>query len=332
MVGYILLISLAVILNLYLKKILDRRFFALSLTFAKAKEERDALLGENERLKNDNSLLEERAAETTALYDITKDICKPLDEDKVYAVLKSEMDKYIKTEDCKFLKSVEDLSAYANYTALPLSINKQPVGYLLASGVRGSDMDKFYILAHQFMLGIKRALLYKKVQELSIMDGLTSVFTRRYLMERFSEEIERSKKFSYKFSFLMADVDHFKGYNDRYGHLVGDAILKEVSRVIRENIRQIDLVGRYGGEEFSAILTETDREGARFAAERIRAAIEQKRILVYDEDLHITISIGISVFPEDSLDLQGLIEKADKALYQAKETGRNRVCIYRAGE
>ncbi|MBU1726122.1 MAG: GGDEF domain-containing protein, partial [Candidatus Omnitrophica bacterium] len=120
--------------------------------------------------------------------------------------------------------------------------------------------------------------------------------------------------------------DHFKEFNDNYGHLVGDAILRDVARVIKENIRQIDFMGRYGGEELSLALAETDRRQAHFAAERIRKAIEARRFRVYDEDLSVTISIGISTFKNDVKDTSALIEKADKALYQAKETGRNKVC------
>ena len=126
----------------------------------------------------------------------------------------------------------------------------------------------------------------------------------------------------------MADIDTFKDFNDRYGHLVGDAILKEVARTVKENIRQVDAVGRFGGEEFIVILTETDKNGARFAAERIRQAVEDKRIKVYDEDLKVTISIGVSTFPEDAKDLDAVIDKADKALYRAKQGGRNRVTVF----
>ena len=126
----------------------------------------------------------------------------------------------------------------------------------------------------------------------------------------------------------MLDIDHFKEYNDKYGHLVGDAILKEVAGTIKESIRQVDSVGRYGGEEFLIILTETDKNGARFAAERIRQAVESKRIKVYDEDLKATVSIGIATFPEDAEETQALIEKADKSLYRAKQTGRNRICVH----
>jgi diguanylate cyclase (GGDEF)-like protein len=128
----------------------------------------------------------------------------------------------------------------------------------------------------------------------------------------------------------MIDIDHFKDYNDRYGHLVGDAILKEVSKSIKENIRQIDLSGRYGGEEFSIVLAETDKEQAQFVAGRIRQAIEYKCIRVYDEDLKITVSVGISAYPGDGKNAEELIDRADSALYQAKQEGRNRVCVYGA--
>ena len=126
----------------------------------------------------------------------------------------------------------------------------------------------------------------------------------------------------------MVDIDRFKEYNDRYGHLVGDVLLKEVAKTIKESLRQIDLVGRYGGEEFIIILTETDQEGSIFAAERIRKSVQDKSIRAYDEVLKVTISIGISSYPKHGRDGNGLVEKADHALYRAKETGRNRIYVY----
>ncbi|MBU2258515.1 MAG: GGDEF domain-containing protein, partial [Candidatus Omnitrophica bacterium] len=146
--------------------------------------------------------------------------------------------------------------------------------------------------------------------------------------ERFVEEINRSRKFDYSLAFLMIDIDYFKDLNDRYGHLVGDVILKEVSRIIKDNIRQIDILGRYGGEEFCLALPETEKEEARFAAERIREAIEDALIRAYDEDLRITLSVGIAVFPGDAQDTDALIDRADQALYKAKQSGRNKVCIH----
>ena len=190
------------------------------------------------------------------------------------------------------------------------------------------DNEKFYILSQQFLLGIKRAVLYQDVQELAITDSLTGVFNRRYYLERFKEELERSKKFNYKFCCLMVDIDYFKDYNDRYGHILGDAILRELAKTIQENTRQIDLIGRYGGEEFSIILSETDKDAATLAAGSIRQAVEYKPIRAYDEELKIRVSIGISTFPDDGQDIETLIDRADSALYQAKQAGRNKVCVY----
>jgi len=324
----IILILLTLSLYFWLRAILNKNFIKLRNNYDDFKSRHDALLQENTRLRQDNLKLEKSAEETIALYKITENICKSLEEDKVFGFFRDEINKYIEISDCEFLKGSINGTEYKDRTVVPLEIGKKPIGYLVATGVKEQDRDKFYILAHQFILGIKRAHLYRNVQCLAITDSLTGVFSRRYYIERLNEEIERSKKFNFNFSFLMVDIDHFKDHNDRYGHLVGDAILREVSRTIKENIRQIDLLGRYGGEEFSVILTETDREEAKFAAERIRQAIQAKHIRVYDEELKITISIGISVFPSDAQDAQMLVEKADGALYQAKQTGRNKVCTY----
>ena len=210
-----------------------------------------------------------------------------------------------------------------------VTAHRRLIGYLAVEEIKAEDKDKFFILAQQFIIGIRRALLYQKVQELTITDSLTQVYNRRYFLERFHEELERSQKNNLNLSFLMLDVDNFKKYNDRYGHLVGDAILRQVAKTIRDTVRQIDFIGRYGGEEISIVLTETGRQQAGFVAERIRRAIEDSRFLVYDENLSVQISIGVSIFPENSLKALQLIEKADQALYQAKETGKNKVCFYK---
>ncbi len=325
---YLVFILLTVLLYIHLRLILRRRLIKAGGDCASSKREFDALSLSHEKLKNENLVLGEAAQDTIELYDITKEICKTLDETKVFGTFRELISRYVKIEECKFVKEETDLLKYPQYHVFPLKLSQHSLGYLAAGGLREEDQEKFYILAQQFLLGIKRALLYRQVQELAIRDSLTGVFSRRYLMERFSEEIIRSSKFSYKFSVLMVDIDHFKDYNDRYGHFVGDAILKEVSRTIRENIRQIDLVGRYGGEEFVAILAETDKEGAVLAAERIRQGIEKKKIRVYDEDFRMTISLGVAIFPDDSRQAEALIDKADQALYQAKQSGRNRTCIY----
>lgn len=322
-----LIISTALVYFL-LNKFFSRALIILQGSYQESKNKYTLLEKEGIKLKSDNQELSKILDETVALYDITKQICKSLDEEKVFSNFYGQLTKYIKVANCQFVKQELPLGAGADTLSLALKIDKQILGYLVAKGIKEEDKDKFYILSQQFILGMERAILYHKVQELAITDSLTGVFSRRYYLERANEEIARSKKFKYNFSLLMADIDHFKSYNDRYGHLVGDAILKEVAKVIRENVRQIDLVGRYGGEEFSFIFTETDKEEAGFAAERIRQAIEEKTLRPYDEDLKVTISIGIAGFPRDGKDIKSLIDKADAALYQAKNSGRNRVVFY----
>lgn len=280
-------------------------------------------------LKTENSLLASNVSETIALYNITKDISRQLDQDKIFSIFKERIHNYIKFKDCRFLKDKEDLKKYKGYTSIPLVIDQDSRVYLLANGLDEKDNERFQILAQQLLIMLRRSLLYKKIQELAIMDGLTQVFGRRHFLERLNEEVKRSKKFKHNLSFLMVDIDRFKSFNDRYGHLVGDAILREVSHVLRETVRQIDFVGRYGGEELSIALPETDKEQAVLAAERIRQAVESRNIKVYDEELKVTISVGLSTFPDDANDSVPLIENADSALYRAKNAGRNRVCAYR---
>jgi diguanylate cyclase (GGDEF)-like protein len=321
------LLLLTVFFYLGLKKTLAANLVNTARnTNEQLKSEYERLSRINARLKEENFILHNTLEQTIALYDISKQICKTLEEDAVFNHFKEEIDKYMDIANCKFVKGDIDASQYQDQAILNLQIDKNLVGHLIADGVKPNELEKFHILAQQFLLGIKRAILYQQVQELSVTDTLTGAFSRRHYLERFGEELERSNKFKYHFSCLMIDIDHFKEYNDRYGHLVGDAILKEVSTRIKENIRQIDLMGRYGGEEFSIVLTETGKDDARYVAERIRRAIEEACIRVYDEDLKVTISIGISSFPADGQDTRSLIEKADQALYKAKETGRNRVC------
>jgi len=326
--GVLLLTGFSVLLFISLKKRLDRSIINTP-DFARIKDKYDNLLTENKKFKTANHNLENTLDSIIALYDITEQICKSLDADKVFNNFRKEINKYIRVNDLRFLKGGKaDLSLYKDCITIPLNIQEELIGYLVADGVRIEDKERFYILSQQFLLGIRRAVLYKSVQKLAITDSLTIVFNRRYYLERFREEMERSGKFNYKFSCLMIDIDYFKSFNDRYGHIVGDAILRELSRTIQETIRQIDLIGRYGGEEFSIILSETDKNAAQLAAERIRSAVQDRRIRVYDEELKITVSIGISTFPQDGKDIERLIDKADSALYQAKQAGRNKVCIY----
>ena len=311
-----------------IKKILAKRWSRAQKNLNRLKGEYKRLFQKSRQLKEQNHDWENKLEKIVALYDITKQICQSLDQDTVFDNFYSQLKRYIDFSDCKFFRQEAYPLAERDDIVLPLKIHRRPAGYLVARGIKPQEKDKFHILSQQFFLGAKRAFFYQQIQELAITDSLTGVSSRRYSLERLQEEIQRSSKLNYCFSYLMADIDYFKTCNDRYGHLVGDAILKEVANCLKENVRQIDIVGRYGGEEFCVIMSETDREAAVLAAERIRQAMEQKLVRIYDEYLKATISIGISVFPDDAKDLQALIERADQALYKAKETGRNKVCVY----
>jgi len=286
------------------------------------------LAQENEKMKLDNLTYQKSSDDTVALYDLTKEICKTLDEGRIFKIFKESLSKYIGVPECYFIKDSALLDKYKGYVLFPLmAAHNQLIGHLAVSEVKASDQEKFAILAQQFMVGMRRSILYQRVQELTITDSLTQVYNRRYFLERFEGELKRAQKNKLKLCFLMVDVDNFKQYNDRYGHLVGDAVLRQVAKTIHNTVRQIDFIGRYGGEEISIVLAETDRQQGKFAAERIRRVIEDFKFNVYDENLNVTISIGASLYPDDAMLAQNLIEAADGALYSAKNSGKNKVCF-----
>ncbi len=215
------------------------------------------------------------------------------------------------------------------FATYPMFMDGKIFAVLVLSGVTEQSFRSLSILIQRFISETRRIRLYQKIGTLAITDGLTGVYVRRHLMERLEGEFARSRKLGLKLSLLMIDVDHFKRFNDQHGHLVGDAVLKQVAETIAKNIREIDLVGRYGGEEFAVLLIETDESGAFFAAERIRRAVQEKNVRAYDEDLEATISIGCATLTGDLNEPGALVEAADEALYQAKKDGRNRVCFQR---
>ena len=165
----------------------------------------------------------------------------------------------------------------------------------------------------------------KELHELSIKDSLTSLYNRRHLMETLSAEMTRFRRYKRPFALLMIDIDHFKRYNDTYGHLAGDDVLRKMAPTFNNSLRSCDYSARYGGEEFAIMLPETGPDGALQTAERIRTKFENESFTWEDQTVKITVSIGISIFPENGDNLKALISSADAALYQAKEEGRNRV-------
>ncbi len=171
-------------------------------------------------------------------------------------------------------------------------------------------------------------VLFEEARALSLTDELTSLPNRRHFLSELGREIERSRRFGKPLCMLIIDTDNFKRYNDTYGHLAGDRLLKEFGKFIRTSVRTMDIVGRYGGDEFVVVMPETVKATAYHIAERLRCELAQHPLPdeVTQPRSRVTVSIGIAEFPSDSGDLQQLIKEADIALYKAKELGRNRVC------
>ena len=168
---------------------------------------------------------------------------------------------------------------------------------------------------------------YKKVLKTASHDSLTGLLNRRFFQMRFEEELNRAVRFNQTFVLSILDLDKFKRVNDTYGHLFGDYVIKTTAKIIKESVRNIDVVARYGGEEYILILVDTNKEKAKIVANRIVKSIDT---FLYQEDEHhtrMTISVGLAEFPKDSDMIKGLIEKADAAMYDAKKLGGNTFCI-----
>jgi diguanylate cyclase (GGDEF)-like protein/PAS domain S-box-containing protein len=163
----------------------------------------------------------------------------------------------------------------------------------------------------------------KRLVELATMDSLTRLANRSHFIEVSKRELQRAKRYGLKLSFLLMDVDHFKSFNDDYGHDVGDQALRHVGRVLREALREVDIAGRVGGEEFAVLLPETDEDGALRVAERVRRRFAAHPVRVGRRELPLTVSVGVASGVEDTFET--LMKRADKALYHAKNLGRNRV-------
>ena len=169
------------------------------------------------------------------------------------------------------------------------------------------------------------AQYHEEIYKMTIIDGLTQAHVKRYLLESLEKEIMRARRHARDLSFLMFDIDHFKKINDIHGHLAGDFVLKDVARIVQARIRRDEVFARYGGEEFGIVLPETNLEGARALAEGLREKIEQSRFVFQNEQIRVTISIGVAALTDQDRSSMDLIKHADTKLYDAKRAGRNRV-------
>ncbi|MGB9497422.1 MAG: diguanylate cyclase [Dissulfuribacterales bacterium] len=170
----------------------------------------------------------------------------------------------------------------------------------------------------------------RQLRELANRDGLTGLYNHRYFHEQLSKDFLRARRYHESLSCILLDIDYFKKFNDTYGHQTGDIVLSTLGQVIRDSIRDSDFAARYGGEEFALVLYHADRPTAVNVAERLRQMVEHCEVRDKDHVLHVTISLGVATFPHEQIsNPRQIVECADKALYKAKENGRNRVEYFR---
>ena len=180
------------------------------------------------------------------------------------------------------------------------------------------------LIANQTAITVDKIRLHDETRQLAFTDELTGLYNRRHFIKLANTEVDRAFRYKHSLAFMIFDLDRFKQVNDTYGHPAGDQVLKTVASLARLELRDIDLLARYGGEEFVILLPETGRRGARAIAERLRKRIAQTQITAAQEKISITISLGVSTLSSRCNNLANLIEASDKALYNAKETGRNK--------
>ncbi len=230
-----------------------------------------------------------------------------------------------------------------SFVSMPLKIGDEIIGVLnLADKISGevfSEEDMMFLryFASYASVAIKGAEYYRRSEEmrtLSITDSLTGLFNRRYFDERIFEELQRGMRYSSEFSLAIFDIDDFKLFNDSEGHIAGDEVLKTIANVSRESLREVDIIARFGGEEFSIIMPQTDKNEAFLVAERVRKSIRSMMHRTWEifPRERITVSIGIATFPGDGEDAKTLIKNADRALYKAKVSGKDKAVIWKSSD
>jgi diguanylate cyclase (GGDEF)-like protein len=242
------------------------------------------------------------------------------------------------SRDPRFQGRFDELTHFQTKSILcaPLVSRGRTIGVVeimnRATGSRFSkkDVNLLLTLVEPAAIALENAMLFQRTQQLAVTDDLTKLYNSRYLNQFLAESIERARKDGGTLAVIFLDLDGFKSVNDSHGHLCGSRTLFEVGEIIRGVVREEDVVSRYGGDEFVVVLPETDDEGARATAERIRTAIREHVFLAdWGQHARLSASLGVSLFPGDGTSPQELMQKADQAMYSVKETGKDAVCLAR---
>jgi len=266
-----------------------------------------------------------------SLFDVFKDLPEAWLKRKLMSVLDLKSPAFSSWEQRQYifklphLRPITSSSQYMaqNCTMIPLctDVTEQQLICILIEDAT----DAFVYQQH-----LSRTLI--ELEKANRQDGLTKVLNRRYWEEQLKQEIHRAQRYQHPLSLILFDLDKFKDLNDKYGHLGGDFVLVELASFIGSLLRDSDLLGRYGGEEFGIILPDTALAGAADVADRIRQAVAEHPMLFNQQTIRATLSIGVAEFaPKQHFLHDDIIRCADIALYNAKRTGRNRVCSYQAG-
>jgi diguanylate cyclase (GGDEF)-like protein len=218
----------------------------------------------------------------------------------------------------------------ASRMSIPLISFGQTLGVLTLhsskiNAFRENELQSLESVADICASSIQNAHYLERVKQLAYLDGLTGIFNRRFFEMRIAEEIERARRYDFSLSVVMADIDQFKKLNDEFGHLLGDEVLRQVSSLFHQQLRKMDIVCRYGGEEFAILLTQTNAEHAMGVAEKLRRLVESWQFPGVPRT--VTISAGVAALPEHGSNRDEIVRAADNALYAAKQSGRNRVSL-----
>ena len=216
----------------------------------------------------------------------------------------------------KFLRKKQEITTDSEPKTKDSKIGK------IKKSFKKTDFKILKSIVREVAVAIENVRLYKELNYLTVTDPLTQIFNLRQFKKSLHHEINRANRFSGPLCLMMIDVDDLKSYNDTFGHLEGSELLKKFSVILTENLREIDIACRFGGDEFAVILPETDLQGAEIAARKIIKGVEK-----FPFKRKVTLSIGMAQ-RGDKMDGNDLIRKADSALYEAKDKGKNRVCCY----
>jgi len=260
--------------------------------------------------------------------DLQNDLLKQMLDKKTTVYVQNYKKEDIPPE-LKKLKNypIENIRSSVN---IPLLEAGEIIGIMTAGNRREGGFNEKQIrfletIASQVAITLQNVIMYDRMKELAIIDELTGIYNRRFLYLAANKELDRSRRYKKDLSMILIDIDHFKEVNDHFGHLAGDKVLQKITQVTQTELRSSDVFARYGGEEFLILLADTDGEAAVMVAERIRCSMESLRVKYIDDEISVTISLGVTKLSPERETLQEIIATADQALYEAKQKGRNRV-------